>query len=176
MSDPGERRSSRGHGLTGEHHQDREQQGNVWLGGEGVFRKRSEEQGERETLCVEKRRSVPRAASSGTRHFLTCPQKCRAELTMIKNKQMQQQKGSQMRQNKGAPGRSKLERHMTQIRTRGDPEPHQGSRLRSESARPRNHKSSLPGVPLGMKVPGESIHGFQFPLIRLHICLRAILH
>ena len=54
MSDPGERRSSRGHGLTGDHHQDREQQGNVWLGGEGVFRKRSEEQGERETLCVER--------------------------------------------------------------------------------------------------------------------------
>lgn len=95
-----------------------------------------------------------------------------------KNKQMQQQqqKGSQKRQNKGAPGRSKLEQHMTQICTRGDPEPHQGSRLRSESARPRNQKSSLPGVPLGTRVPGESIHGFQFPLIRLHICLRAILH
>lgn len=85
-------------------------------------------------------------------------------------------KGKPMRRNKGAPGRSNLERHTTQIRTRGDPEPHQGSRLRRESARPRNRKSSLPGVPLGMKVPGESIHGFQFPLIRLHICLRAILH
>ena len=64
MSDPGERRSSRGHGLTGGYHQDREQRGSVWLGGEGVLRKRSEEQGEREPLRVEKWRSVPRVASS----------------------------------------------------------------------------------------------------------------
>lgn len=54
MSDPGERRSSRGHSLTGGHHQDREQQGNVWLGGEGVFRKRGQRsEGEREPLRVE---------------------------------------------------------------------------------------------------------------------------
>lgn len=34
---------------------------------------------------------------------------------------------------------------------------------------PETKHPSLPGVPLGTRAPGESIHGFQFPL-RRHVC------
>lgn len=64
--------------------------------------------------------------------------------------------------------------HLTQIRS---PETQCSTGevgCRSELTRPRNQNTSLPGVPVGTKAPGESIHGFQFPLIRLCICLRAI--
>lgn len=106
---------------------------------------------------------------SGNPDFLTCSKRCKAKPNRQKTntfKIQQQQKGSQIRQNRSTQSLFRLEQHMTQFCRQETQSSVRGVGCQSESTRPRNQETSLPGVPWGMKVPGESIHGFQFPLFR----------
>lgn len=130
---------------------------------------------ERSLLCTE-RRSVPHTLLSGMQNFLTCLKRPKHNLRnkkQIKSKTLRKQ--NQIRPRTSKQSLLKPERRLTPLCSSSQTQSSiQEVGCRSESPKPGNQKSSLPGVPLGMKVPGESIHGVQFPFIRLHICLRAI--